>query len=60
MTSTATTRGIIALDCDGVLLNYHETFAKIYEQAFSIKPVQVLPNAYHVSSVPVMIPIDEN
>ena len=43
-------RGIIALDCDGVLLNYQQTFAHIYEKTFGKQLEVVSPNAYHVSS----------
>lgn len=38
---------IIALDCDGVLLNYNQAYGKIYSETFN-QPLQVAkPNAYH-------------
>jgi beta-phosphoglucomutase-like phosphatase (HAD superfamily) len=40
---------IIALDCDGVLLDYHTTYAQIYEKAFGKQLTIVSPNSYHVS-----------
>ena len=45
----ATTKPIIALDCDGVLLDYCTTFAQIYEEAFGKQPTLVKPKSYHVS-----------
>jgi len=40
---------IIALDCDGVLLDYNLTFARIYEKTFG-KQIQVVkPKSYYVS-----------
>ena len=48
-------KGIIALDCDGVLLNYHETFAQIYHRTFSTELVLVSPSAYHVSHIESML-----
>ena len=41
---------IIALDCDGVLLDYRRTYGQIYEQTFGKQPSIVSPRAYHVSS----------
>ncbi|CAF3842352.1 unnamed protein product [Rotaria sp. Silwood1] len=38
---------IIALDCDGVLLDYHTTFAQIYEQVFGKQLTIVSPKSYH-------------
>ncbi|CAF1031986.1 unnamed protein product [Rotaria sordida] len=38
---------IIALDCDGVLLDYHTTFAQIYEKTFRKQLTIVSPNSYH-------------
>ncbi|CAF4163271.1 unnamed protein product [Adineta steineri] len=45
--STTNTKPIIALDCDGVLLDYHATFAQIYEQTFGKKLTIVSPNAHY-------------
>lgn len=38
---------IIALDCDGVLLDYNHTFGIVYEKSFGIKPKIANCNAYH-------------
>ncbi|UJR16548.1 hypothetical protein I4U23_003448 [Adineta vaga] len=38
---------IIALDCDGVLLNYHSQYSHIYEKTFGTKPTVVSPKAFH-------------
>lgn len=40
---------IIALDCDGVLLDDHETFAQVYEKAFGKQVSVVSPTAFRVS-----------
>ena len=45
----ASKKPIIALDCDGVLLDYHSQFAHIYEKTFGTKPAIVSPKAFHVS-----------
>lgn len=37
---------IIALDCDGVLLDYHAAYRFAWEQAFGVLPVVVDPHAY--------------
>ncbi|CAF2056680.1 unnamed protein product [Rotaria magnacalcarata] len=42
---------IIALDCDGVLLDYHATFAQIYEKTFGKQLTVVSPKSYHSSTV---------
>jgi beta-phosphoglucomutase-like phosphatase (HAD superfamily) len=42
-------KGIIALDCDGVLLDYSRTFAQIYEKAFGKQLTIVSPKSYHVT-----------
>jgi len=49
--TSATTKPIIALDCDGVLLNYSATFAQIYEKAFGKQLTLVSPKAHHVSLI---------
>jgi hypothetical protein len=50
--STSTNnKPIIALDCDGVLLDYHTNFARIYEQTFGKQLEVVSPNNYHVSLI---------
>ncbi|CAF3312395.1 unnamed protein product [Rotaria socialis] len=41
---------IIALDCDGVLLDYHATFAQIYEKAFGKQLTCVSPKSYYSST----------
>ncbi|CAF1379081.1 unnamed protein product [Adineta steineri] len=46
--STSNKKPVIALDCDGVLLDYHATFGKIYEETFGKQLSVVSPNAYHV------------
>ncbi|CAF2127128.1 unnamed protein product [Rotaria magnacalcarata] len=42
---------IIALDCDGVLLDSHATFAQIYEKVFGKQLTVVSPKSYHASTV---------
>ncbi len=42
---------IIALDCDGVLLDYQTTFAQIYAKTFGKQVTAVSPKAYHVSII---------
>lgn len=39
-------RPLIALDCDGVLLDYSLAYASIWERAFGIKPKELNPDAY--------------
>jgi hypothetical protein len=39
---------IIALDCDGVLLDYQTTFPQIYTKTFGKHVTLVSPKAYHV------------
>lgn len=41
---------IIALDCDGVLLDYNHTYGIIYEKSFGIKPKIVNNEAYHANN----------
>jgi beta-phosphoglucomutase-like phosphatase (HAD superfamily) len=51
-TSTSTTtKPIIALDCDGVLLDFHINFAQVYEKAFGKQLTVVSPTSYHVSLI---------
>lgn len=47
--SIAEKRPIIALDCDGVLLDDHATFPQIYEKAFGQQMTMVSPKAFRVS-----------
>jgi hypothetical protein len=48
--STITTpKPIIALDCDGVLLDYCVTYAQIYEKTFGKQLTLIRPKSYHVS-----------
>lgn len=37
---------IIALDCDGVLLDYHQAYALAWERAFGVFPAERDPKAY--------------
>lgn len=37
---------LIALDCDGVLLDYSLAYASLWERAFGIYPKEKTPNAY--------------
>ncbi|CAF2880053.1 unnamed protein product, partial [Rotaria sp. Silwood2] len=37
---------IIALDCDGVLLDDHATFAQVYEKAFGKQLTVVSPKSF--------------
>jgi hypothetical protein len=48
MPTNTNNKPIIALDCDGVLLDYHTTFAQIYEKTFAKQLTIVSPKAYHV------------
>ena len=49
--SIAKTKPIIALDCDGVLLDDHATFPRIYEKAFRQQVTLVSPKAFRVSEL---------
>ncbi len=49
--TSTTTKPIIALDCDGVLLDYHTAFAQIYEKVFGKQLTLVAPKSYHVSLI---------
>jgi hypothetical protein len=49
--TSTNTKPIIALDCDGVLLDYHTNFAQIYEKTFGKQLSIVSPNAYWVSLI---------
>jgi hypothetical protein len=40
---------IIALDCDGVLLDNKRTYAQIYEKAFGKQLTIVSPKSYYVT-----------
>lgn len=39
-------RGLIALDADGVLLDFNHAYGRSWERAFGVKPRLVNPNAY--------------
>lgn len=41
------TTELIALDGDGVLIDYHEGYARAWEKAFGQRPVVANPNGYH-------------
>ena len=49
--TSASTKPIIALDCDGVLLDYCITYAQIYEKTFGKQLTLVQPKSYHVSQI---------
>ena len=49
LSPTTKNKPIIALDCDGVLLDYQTTFAQVYEKAFGKQLTLVSPTSYHVS-----------
>jgi len=49
--TSTTTKPIIALDCDGVLLDSYTAFAQIYEKAFGKQLTLVAPKSYHVSLI---------
>jgi hypothetical protein len=49
-TNTAT-KPIIALDCDGVLLDYNTTFAQIYEKTFGKQLTVVQSKSFLVSLI---------
>ncbi|CAF1142700.1 unnamed protein product [Rotaria sordida] len=49
LSSITKKKPIIALDCDGVLLDYHATFARIYEKAFEKQLSIVSPKSYDVT-----------
>lgn len=40
------TRGLIALDADGVLLDYHRAYADVWERVFGSRPRERDPQAY--------------
>jgi phosphoglycolate phosphatase-like HAD superfamily hydrolase len=42
---------IIALDCDGVLLNYNETYGRIFQEYFGMSLKTLDPTAYHVTNM---------
>jgi beta-phosphoglucomutase-like phosphatase (HAD superfamily) len=44
-----TTKPIIALDCDGVLLDFDKNYARIYEKTFGKQLTIVSPKSYYVS-----------
>lgn len=46
MSNANKTKGIIALDADGVLLDYHASYALAWQKAFGILPVVKDPLAY--------------
>lgn len=40
-------RKIFALDVDGVLLDYNQAYANMYEELYGLKPFERHPHAYH-------------
>ena len=51
LSSSTNHRPIIALDCDGVLLDYDTNFAQIYEKTFGKQSTFIAPKSYHVSLI---------
>jgi len=49
--NTNNKKPIIALDCDGVLLDYHAAYAQIYQQTFGKELTAISPNAYRVRKI---------
>jgi beta-phosphoglucomutase-like phosphatase (HAD superfamily) len=49
--TNSATKPIIALDCDGVLLDSATTVAQIYEKTFGKQLTVVQPKSYHVSLI---------
>jgi len=49
LTTNTNNKPIIALDCDGVLLDFQTQYAKIYEKTFGKQLTIVSPNSHHVS-----------
>lgn len=43
-------KGIVALDCDGVLLNYNAAYPKVWKKAFGEELLACKPGAYHASN----------
>lgn len=43
-------REIFALDVDGVLLDYNQAFANLYEALYGFKPFERHPDAYHANN----------
>lgn len=50
---------IIALDADGVLLDYNKTAARVWERAFGVYPAMRDPKAYHFRNVYAMDLVDD-
>ncbi len=46
MNNSNKTKGIIALDADGVLLDYHASYAMAWQKAFGVLPAIKDPHAY--------------
>ncbi|CAF1092291.1 unnamed protein product [Adineta steineri] len=44
------TKPIIALDCDGVLLDYQATFPRIYKKTFGKQLTPISPKSYHATT----------
>ncbi|CAF1039169.1 unnamed protein product [Adineta ricciae] len=50
LASSTPKKPIIALDCDGVLLNFDATYAQIYEKTFGKQLSVVVPQAYRAET----------
>ena len=51
LTTNTNNKPIIALDCDGVLLDYQAQYAQIYEKTFGKQLTIVSPKSHRVSSL---------
>ena len=50
---------ILALDADGVLLDYNLAYAAVWERAFGVRPVEQDPHAYWARDRFSLAPLDE-
>ncbi|WP_333908892.1 hypothetical protein [Acidovorax sp. NCPPB 4044] len=46
MAPTSLSKPVIALDADGVLLDYNAAYAKLWGEVFGVLPAERDPNAY--------------
>lgn len=47
--ASTSNKPIIALDCDGVLLDYGTNYARIYEKTFGKQATLIEPRSYYVN-----------